>query len=132
LLINPNTTAAMTERMVELAQTMVPLGCTVTGASARFGASYVACRAAYAVAGHAALNAVPVPLIDSLEAGIGAALAIANLPTAKVRAAKFALSPPVETVLSFGWSGQGTPRTLACSRQLAFRTRTRPAHVHSN
>jgi allantoin racemase len=231
LLINPNTTAAMTERMVELAQAMVPLGCTVTGATARFGASYVACRAAYAVAGHAALDAyaqhghdvdvvllacfgdpglgglkelarqpvvgmaeascllaaalggkfaivtgghrwepmleefassiglrsrlagvatvaptgaeiaahpdralalladactsvaqrtgassvilggaglaglaarladdVPVPLIDSLEAGIGAAIAIANLQTAKVQAAKFAPSPPVETV----------------------------------
>src|SRR6516162_1767220 len=31
LLINPNTTAAMTERMVELAQAMLPVGCTVTG-----------------------------------------------------------------------------------------------------
>ena len=231
LLINPNTTAAMTERMVELAEAMLPVGCTVTGATGRFGASYVACRAAYVVAGHAALDAyaqhghdvdvvllacfgdpglgglkelarqpvvgmaeascllaaafggkfaivtgghrwepmleefassiglrsrlagvatvaptgaeiaahperalalladactsvvqrtgassvilggaglaglaarladaVPVPVIDSLEAGIGAALAIARLQTAKARAAEFAPSPPVETV----------------------------------
>jgi Asp/Glu/hydantoin racemase len=43
-------------------------------------------------------DAVPVPVIDSLEAGIGAALAIARLQTAKARAAEFAPSPPVETV----------------------------------
>ncbi len=56
-LINANTTAAMTERMVTLGQAAAGPGVKVTGATARFGARYVASRAAYAIAGHAALDA---------------------------------------------------------------------------
>jgi len=57
LLINPNTTYAITERMLRLALPMLPVGSSVIGATARFGASYIASRAACAIAGHAALDA---------------------------------------------------------------------------
>lgn len=56
-LINANTTAAMTERMVTLARPSAAGDVELFGATARFGAKYVASRAAYAVAGHAALDA---------------------------------------------------------------------------
>lgn len=57
LLINPNTTETMTERLVTMAQAMAPAGVTVTGTTGRFGARYIASRAAFAIAAHAALDA---------------------------------------------------------------------------
>jgi Asp/Glu/hydantoin racemase len=57
LLINANTTQAITDRLVEIAQGMAPAGVTFEGATARFGARYIASRAASAVAAHAALDA---------------------------------------------------------------------------
>jgi Asp/Glu/hydantoin racemase len=57
LLINPNTTASITKRMEELARALVPTGTQVTAVTGRFGARYVASRATYAIAGHAALDA---------------------------------------------------------------------------
>jgi Asp/Glu/hydantoin racemase len=57
LLINANTTEAITERVVAEARRIVAPGSTVSGATARFGARYVATRTAYAIAGHAALDA---------------------------------------------------------------------------
>jgi allantoin racemase len=57
LLINPNTTAQMTERMVTLGQAIAGPGVEIVGVTGRFGAHYVASRASYAVAGHAALDA---------------------------------------------------------------------------
>jgi Asp/Glu/hydantoin racemase len=57
LLINPNTTAAITERMGELARTIVAPATRITAVTGRFGARYVASRAAYAIAGHATLDA---------------------------------------------------------------------------
>jgi allantoin racemase len=56
LLINPNTTAAITERLVSWATRFAP-GVEFVGATGRFGASYIASRAAYAIAAHAALDA---------------------------------------------------------------------------
>lgn len=56
LLINPNTTAPITARLVEAARAQAP-GVDFRGATGRFGAAYVASQAAYAVAGHAALDA---------------------------------------------------------------------------
>jgi Asp/Glu/hydantoin racemase len=55
LLINPNTTEAMTEKMVIAARAYLP-GVDITAATGRFGAQYIASRASYAVAGHAALD----------------------------------------------------------------------------
>jgi allantoin racemase len=57
LLINANTTASMTDRLVAIAQGMAPSGVTFAGATARFGASYIASRAASAIAAHAVLDA---------------------------------------------------------------------------
>lgn len=57
LLINANTTAAITQRLVDIANGMAPTGVVFTGATGRFGARYIASRAASAIAAHAALDA---------------------------------------------------------------------------
>lgn len=57
LLINPNTTVAVTEKVLGVARQMVEPGTELVGATGRFGAAYVASRSAYAIAGHAALDA---------------------------------------------------------------------------
>jgi Asp/Glu/hydantoin racemase len=57
LLINANTTAAITERLVAMGNALAPPGLTFTGATGRFGARYIASRAATAIAAHAALDA---------------------------------------------------------------------------
>ncbi|WP_270937855.1 aspartate/glutamate racemase family protein [Falsiroseomonas oryzae] len=57
LLINANTTPAITDRLVAIAQELAPPGVTFQGATGRFGARYIASRAASAVAAHAALDA---------------------------------------------------------------------------
>ncbi|MBL8696766.1 MAG: aspartate/glutamate racemase family protein [Alphaproteobacteria bacterium] len=56
LLLNANTTAAMTERMVAIARRLAGPAVAVGGATGRFGASYISTRAAAAIAGHAALD----------------------------------------------------------------------------
>lgn len=56
LLINANTTATMTDRMVAAATRLAGPGVAVTGATGRFGAAYISTRAAAAIAGHAALD----------------------------------------------------------------------------
>jgi Asp/Glu/hydantoin racemase len=56
LIINPNTTDAMTGKTVELARAMLPdVGIIATGGS--FGPRYIASRASFAIAAHAALDA---------------------------------------------------------------------------
>ncbi len=57
LLINANTTEAITDRLVAIARALAPPGVTVQGATGRFGARYIASRAAAAIASHATLNA---------------------------------------------------------------------------
>ncbi|MBM3621206.1 MAG: Asp/Glu racemase [Alphaproteobacteria bacterium] len=57
LLINPNTTQAMTDKVLAVARAGVGEKVELVGATGRFGAAYVASRAAYAIAGHAALDA---------------------------------------------------------------------------
>ena len=57
LLINPNTTASVTERLAPpLAEALGPAH-RLRLSTARFGADYIASEAAYCVAGHAALDA---------------------------------------------------------------------------
>jgi Asp/Glu/hydantoin racemase len=58
LLINPNTTASMTGKVVETARGLVAPGAEVVGFTARFGAAVIADRASYAIAAHAALDAL--------------------------------------------------------------------------
>jgi Asp/Glu/hydantoin racemase len=104
LLINANTTAAITDRLVAMGNAMAPAGLRFVGATARFGARYIASRAASAVAAHAALDCfaehgagaeavllgcfgdpgldalkevAPVPVLGLAEAAVQAALAIA-------------------------------------------------------
>lgn len=57
LIINPNTTAQMTARMLHEAERLAHPGVTWRASTGRFGAPYIASRAASAVAGHAALDA---------------------------------------------------------------------------
>ena len=56
LLINPNTTAAITDLMGRHAQASAAPGDTFVLRTARFGAPYVACEASFAVASHAVLD----------------------------------------------------------------------------
>ena len=57
LLINPNTTASITDLMLAEAHKIASPETTLSAVAGRFGARYVASRAAYAIAGHAALEA---------------------------------------------------------------------------
>ncbi|WP_407519592.1 aspartate/glutamate racemase family protein [Methylobacterium oryzisoli] len=56
LLINPNTTAAVTEQAAAQVRRLVPA--EVVAVTGRFGAAYIATRAACAIAAHAALDAL--------------------------------------------------------------------------
>jgi allantoin racemase len=58
LLINPNTTASITERMAVYASEVVGGAAVFVPVTGRFGARYISSRAAAAIAGHAALEAL--------------------------------------------------------------------------
>jgi len=57
LLLNANTNPEMTMAMMVRAREIASPAVEIFGVTARFGASYVASRATYAIAGHAALEA---------------------------------------------------------------------------
>lgn len=57
LAINPNTTEAVTEKVVRVGQALAPTGVEIIGATGRFGARYISSRAAAVIAGHATLDA---------------------------------------------------------------------------
>ncbi len=57
LLINPNTTVAITDLVQAAALTVAAPGTTFKAATGRFGARYITTRAASAIAAHAALDA---------------------------------------------------------------------------
>lgn len=57
LLINPNTTEAITDLVVNNARIFASPGTVLSGATGRFGARYITTRAASAIAAHAALDA---------------------------------------------------------------------------
>lgn len=57
LLINPNTTAALTQTLARFVQAALPGDVMVDAVTARFGAPYIATEVGYAVATHAALDA---------------------------------------------------------------------------
>ena len=54
-IINPNTTARVTDLLAQHARRAAPHAVIHT-ASARFGAPYISCEASYLVAGHATLD----------------------------------------------------------------------------
>jgi allantoin racemase len=58
LLINPNTTAAITERMAAYVGEIAGSAATFVPVTGKFGARYISTRAAAAVAAHAALDAL--------------------------------------------------------------------------
>lgn len=59
LVLNPNTSAAVTERLVALVRSALPAAADVDvlSATARFGSAYIASETSYAVAHHAVLDA---------------------------------------------------------------------------
>jgi allantoin racemase len=57
LMINPNTTTAMTQKVQDAARAFLPADWSITGVSGRFGPRYIASRATFAVASHAAIDA---------------------------------------------------------------------------
>ena len=75
LIINPNTSASVTQLLQAHAQDAAGPGVRVRAVSARFGAPYIACEASYAVAAHATLDAwaaalaAPVPAPDAVLIG---------------------------------------------------------------
>lgn len=58
LLINPNTTASITDLVLKTARRFAGKGMTLRAVTGAFGARVIASRAAYAIAGHAALDAL--------------------------------------------------------------------------
>ncbi|MCX7324840.1 MAG: aspartate/glutamate racemase family protein [Hyphomicrobiales bacterium] len=57
LIINPNTTPAMTEKVAKAAPGFIPRQTVIVTATGRFGPAYIASWAAFAVASHAAIDA---------------------------------------------------------------------------
>lgn len=58
LMINPNTDAAVTARVASVLQPHLPEGTELVTATGRFGFPYIVTRTAYAVGGHAAIEAL--------------------------------------------------------------------------
>jgi allantoin racemase len=58
LVINPNTSAAVTDLVAARVRAIAGDGATIIPVTGRFGARYIASRAAAAIAGHAALEAL--------------------------------------------------------------------------
>jgi Asp/Glu/hydantoin racemase len=56
LLINPNTSTAVTHLLESVVRPLLDPAIELVAVSARFGASYIASEAAYAIAAHAALG----------------------------------------------------------------------------
>ena len=57
LLINPNTTASITDLVLKTAKRFAASGTTLRAVTGAFGPRYIASRVGYAVAGHAAVDA---------------------------------------------------------------------------
>ena len=72
LLINPNTSEATTERLLQVLTPRLPPNVSLDGHTARFGARYIACEASHAVAAHAMLEiwAEQVSTAQTVPAGV--------------------------------------------------------------
>ncbi len=57
LIINPNTTASVSELLMRHGQGIAGADASIRVVTARFGAPYISCEASYSIAGHAALDA---------------------------------------------------------------------------
>lgn len=67
LVINPNTTAAVTSALAQRARELAPAGGRVSARTARFGAPYISDELSVAVAGHAFLDALAEAAADSAD-----------------------------------------------------------------
>lgn len=92
LLINPNTSADVSGRLLAAARTRAPAGLGLRVATARFGARYIADEAAAAVASHAALDALAA---DVAEHGRPAAVLLACFGDPGLFALRAAAGVPV-------------------------------------
>lgn len=68
LVINPNTSASVSQRLQQHVQSAAGLHVQVRTVTARFGAPYIADEASYAVAGHATLDAWAAALAEPADA----------------------------------------------------------------
>jgi len=64
LMINPNTSATITDILATRMREIAGPGVTILPVTGRFGAPYIASRAAAAIAGHAALDALAEHVAD--------------------------------------------------------------------
>jgi allantoin racemase len=64
LLINPNTTEVVTQRLLQVLTTQLPDLVHLDAVTASFGAKYIACEASHAVASHATLDAWAQYLVE--------------------------------------------------------------------
>ena len=88
LLLNPNTTAAVTERMAEAARAVAAPGTVILPATARFGARIIGSRVEAAVAGAAVIEALgreaagcdAVIVAASVDPGLAAAREMLDVP----------------------------------------------------
>ena len=92
LLINPNTSADVSQRLLAAARARAPAGLALRVATARFGARYIADEAAAAVAAHAALDALAA---DVAEHGRPAAVLLACFGDPGLFALRAAAGVPV-------------------------------------
>jgi allantoin racemase len=84
LVINPNTTAAVTDKVLAACRLAQP-SLQWQGVTARFGAAYIADEASYAIAGHAALDALDA-FLDGHDAVLLACFGDPGLPALRERA----------------------------------------------
>ena len=110
LVINPNTTAAMTDAICAQIARHAPLGVSLTGATGRFGAPVVADRASFAMAAAAALDAYARcgSGMDGLilacfgDPGLAALREVCAVPVMALADASFAAAPGPFAVLTAG------------------------------
>jgi allantoin racemase len=65
LLINGNTTTALTERLAAQAETFLDGSASLVAMTARFGPAYIASRSAYAIAAHAVLETIRTAVAEA-------------------------------------------------------------------
>jgi len=110
LVINPNTTAAMTDSICSQMARHAPPGVSLTGATGRFGAPVVADRASFAVAAAAALDAYVrcgigvngVILACFGDPGLAALREVCTVPVVGLAEASFAAASGPFVVLTAG------------------------------
>lgn len=87
LLINPNTSPEITDKVAAAARAVARPGTEIIAVGGRFGGRYIASRAAYAIAAHAALDAwAAAPPHDAVvlacfgDPGLGALRELSDVP----------------------------------------------------